>query len=341
MKNKEVLEKLKYDILHGTSHCVDYLLSDEIEKTLSVSGIQRRKFFSPLLRKVYITQTKYKLKKDKGSKKIKPATSKIFILNHRQADDIVLGANAVGESGYIVFGNKYLALETTNGLGLWAYGMILLDRDNPLNRKAAYDKMKYVIQNGGNVILFPEGYWNLDEDGYADERHGSDDHNSENWLIQDINIGALRLAKETGAPIVPVIMHYDETKRKYCYSKKGSCFYINSDEDIFEKKEEILEIMYTMYYKLIEKHSKYKRKDLEKKGITLREQWENLKKILISDCDIPNINYKLDLKDEKLIGKAKVVNPVITNKEGFNHLEGLSINKENAFLLNKKLSGRY
>lgn len=337
----EVLKKLKNDILNGTSHCVDFLLSEDVEKTISIKGIKIRKIFSPFLRMVYLTQTKYKLKKDNNCKKIKTNKGKIFVVNHRQADDIVLGANAIGESGYIVFGNKYLALDTTNGLGLWAYGMILLDRDNSLNRKSTYNKMKYVIENGGNIIIFPEGYWNLNDNGKADERHGADDHNSENWLIQDLNIGALRLAKETGSPIVPVILHYDEFKRKMCYSKKGDAFYVTNDDDVFEKKRHLLERMYLMYYELMEKYSTYDRKQLELNGKTLKEQWEFLKQELIADCDIEKTNYKLDLQDEKIIGKAKVANPIITNQEVFKHLDNIDINKENAFLLNKKLTGRY
>lgn len=57
-----------------------------------------------------------------------------------------------------MFGNKQLALETTNGIGLWAYGMILMERDNRDTRQAAFQKMKYVIEHGGNIIIYPEGY---------------------------------------------------------------------------------------------------------------------------------------------------------------------------------------
>lgn len=339
-KRIETLKKLKNDLLKGTSHTVDFVLSPEIEKSLSKKGIRIRKIFSPLLRAVYLTQTKYKLIKDNKTKKIKTQTGKIFVINHRQGDDIVLGANAVGESGYIVFGNKYLALDTTNGLGLWAYGMILLDRDNPENRKQTYNKMKYIIENGGNIIIYPEGYWNLDDNGLADERHGADDHNSENWLIQDINIGSLRLAQETGCPIIPTILHYDEINGKKCYSLKGNEFYVKKEENVFDKKDELLEIMWTMYYHLMEKYSTYSRKELEASGISLKVEWEKLKKELVSDCDIPQTGYKLDLSDEKKIGKAKVANPVTTNEEAFAHLDNLIPSKENAFLLSKRLKGR-
>lgn len=339
-KKIKILKKLKEDIKNGTSHSVDFLLSPEIEQSLSKNGIKIRKIFAPILRAVYLTQTKYKLIKDNSPKKIKTGKGKIFVVNHRQGDDIVLGANAIGESGYIVFGNKYLALDTSNGLGLWAYGMILLDRDNPENRKQTYNKMKYVIENGGNIIIYPEGYWNLADNGQSDERHLSDDHNSENWLIQDINIGSLRLAQETGCAIIPTILHYDEVESKKCYSQKGEPFYVRKNDDIFAKKDELLEKMWTMYYDLMSKYSTYSRVELEKCGVSLKDQWEQLKKELVADCDIPKISYELDLKDEKRIGKAKVSNPVVTNEEAFAHLDNLIPSKENAFLLSKRYKGR-
>ena len=195
-------------------------------------------------------------------------------------------------------------------------------------------------ENGGNIIIYPEGYWNLDDDGLSDERHNADDHNSENWLIQDINIGVVRLAQETGCPIVPTILHYDETIQDICYSKKGDSFYVSKDDDIFAKKDELVEKMTTIYFGLMEKYSSYKRSYLERNGVTLKEQWETLKQKLVSACDIDSIGYKLDLQNEKLIGKAKVVNTITTNKEAFEHLNDLDINENNAFLLSKRLSGR-
>lgn len=321
----EVLRLFKEDLKNGTSYSVSFLTQNEVEKTLSKKGIKIRKFFAPLLRQVYKTQTEYELKKDRGSIPTFKAR-KIYVINHRQADDIVLGANAVGKSGYIVFGNKDLALETTNGLGLWAYGMILMDRSDKNSRKAAYEKMKYVLNNNGSVIIYPEGYWNLDDDGIADERHATDQHNSENWLIQDINVGVVRLAKETGCPIVPTILHYDEVETKKCYAKKGKEIIVKSDDDIFQKKDEIVETMTTIYYDLMNSNSSYIRDDLEANGESLATQWEKLKKELVKACDIPRINYKLDLANEKLIGKAKVANPVLSEDEAF----------DNFFVKNKK-----
>lgn len=295
------------DLLNRTSHSVSFLLDNSVSKTISKKGIFFRKIFAGLLRAIYLTQTDYKLVLHKREKLTRTKKGKIFAINHRQADDIVLGANAVGESAYIVFGNKYLALETTNGIGLWAYGMILMERDNVISRKAAYEKMKYVIEHGGNIIIYPEGYWNLADDGLADECHLADGHNSEYWLIQDINIGIVRLAKEIGCEIVPIILHYDEVGVKRCYTHRGNGIRVEEQDDIFAKKDELVHIMTNMYWGLMEQYSQYCREDLERDGISLKQAWEELKEQLRKACDIDRIGYQLDLADEKRIGKAKVI----------------------------------
>lgn len=327
-----MLKTLLNDLKNGTSHCVDFLKKDSVEETISITGIKVRKIFAPLLRTVYRTQTEYKIVIDHREKLKRTRKGKIFVINHRQGDDIVIGANVVNQSAYFVFGNQYLSLDTSNGLGLWAYGMILLNRDVKTNRQATYQKMKYVIEHGGNIIIYPEGYWNLDDNGEADERHLADAHNSENWLIQDLNIGAFRLAQETGCEIVPVVLHYDEIGKKKCYGSRGKAFCVTSEDDILEKKDELLEAMVTEYWRLMEKYSVYKRSKLEERE-SLKIQWERLKKELLATCDIESTGYKLDLADEKRIGKAKVVYGVVTRKEAFEHLDMLDSCSENAFLL--------
>lgn len=334
-RKESVFANLISDIRNGSSHSVDFLLKEDVQNCLSVSGIRVRKLFAPLLRLVYRTQTPYKIKIDYREPLAYTNKGRIFAINHRQGDDIVTGANVVNESAYIVFGNKYLSLDTTNGLGLWAYGMILLDRDNKTNRHCTYDKMKFVLEHGGNIIIYPEGYWNLDDNGEADERHGADGHNSKNWLIQDFNIGIFRLAQETGCEIVPTVLHYDEHKKKICYGFRGKAFAVHPDDDVFEKKEQLLTIMRTMYYEMMEKYSSYKRVELETNGQSIYDQWEELKKKLVADCDIARTGYHLDLADEKRIGKAKVASPVTTQTEAFSHLQHLNLCKENAFLFRK------
>ena len=335
------LSSIVNDLKNDTAHSLNYLLSNEVQDTLSIYGIKIRKIFSPLMRFIYGFQSDYKFVLDSRDKLSKDKVGKIFVVNHRQGDDMVLSAKAVGKSGYFVFGNPTLAFESlANGFGLWSYGMILVKRDDKISRRASIEKMKYVLNNGGNIIIFPEGYWNITDNGQDDGRHKADDHNSENWFIQDFNIGVFRIAKELGCDIVPTILHYDEDNHMRCYAKRGKPFKVSKDDDVFYKKDEILEYMRTSYYELMEKYSYHIRKDLESNGLTLKQQWENLKETVISACDIDKANYKLDLEDEKRIGKAKVVNGVTTNEDAFRHLDKIHYTKENAYLLSKRLTGR-
>ena len=138
-----------------------------------------------------------------------------------------------------------------------------------------------------------------------------------NFLGVCVNTMYVRLAKETGVPIIPTILHYDEINGKKCYSKKGLPLYVGKEDDIFQKKDLLVEIMTTMYYELMEKHSFYTRDFLRENNICLEQEWEKLKKELVAACDIPRINYKLDLADEKRIGKAKVLKGVVPRSEGY------------------------
>lgn len=331
-----MIKKIIYDIKNKSSYSVDFILKEDISSCLSCAGIYIRKIFAPVLRLGYRTQTKYKIKIIHREKLIHSKKGRIFAINHRQGDDIVIGANVVNRSAYFVFGNKYLALDTTNGWGLWAYGIILLDRNNKNSRNGTYNKMKYILEHGGNIIIYPEGYWNLDDNGEADECHSADSHNSENWLIQDFNIGIFRLAQEIGCEIVPTVLHYDEHRKNVCYGVRGKAISVDINDDIFEKKEQILCIMRTMYYDLMEKYSSYSREELECDGRTIYQQWEELKEDLVRACDIQRTGYHLDLKHEKKIGKAKVVNSVSTASEVFQFMHRLQPCKENAFLLKNK-----
>ncbi len=328
------------DIKNNTSHSLDYLLSDNLDESLSKNGLKIRKVISPLLRKIYRGQSNYEYVLDGREEFSNNSTGNIFVVNHRQSDDMVFSALTAGCSGYFVFGNKILALESAaNGYGLWLYGMILLDRDNKKSRRSCYEKMKYIINHGGNIIIFPEGYWNLNDNGRADARHNSDDHNSENWLVQDLNLGAIRLAQETGCAIVPTILHYDEVTKKTCYGKRGAQIFVGKDDDLIAKKDEVLQSMTSIYWSLMENYSCYKRSELITRK-SLKEQWEDLKERLVRDCDIPKVGYKLDLDNEKLIGKAPVKKNITINEEAFDHLNDVNYNENNAYLLSRKLSGK-
>lgn len=105
---------------------------------------------------------------------------------------------------------------------------------------------------------------------------------------------------------MPTILHYDEVGKKRCYAYRGNAFRVGDFDDIFTKKDELVYIMTNMYWGLMETYSQYSRANLEKDGKSLKQIWEELKEQFRSSCDIERVGYRLDLADEKRIGKAKV-----------------------------------
>ena len=329
--------KLPSDIKNRTSRSIEHLLSHNVEDCLSLIGLKTRKLISPLLRKAYRNHVPYDIIKDNACHLADNGKGRIYAVTHRQKEDIIISMIAADDSAYVLFGGLDIALNTFNGLGLWAYGIILVNRDDKKSRNAAYNKMKYVLSHGGNIILFPEGYFNIADDGEMDETHGADSHNSDSWLVQDLNLGAFKLAQETGSEIVPIVLHYDETEGNKCYYHRGRPMKVERQDDILEKKDLLLSSMNTEYYRLIEKYSAYSRNELESSGVSLKKQ--NTKRVeqLLEVCEVPNIGYKMDMADEKRIGKARNKKHLITPKQAFAHLNHIAPTVKNAFLFKNRI----
>ena len=338
MKNfLKFVTKLPSDIKNKTSRSIEHLLSHRVEDCITMAGIAVRRFISPALRKSYRKHVSYEIIKDTAVPLEKAKKGRIYAVTHRQKEDIIISMIAVDDSAYVVFGGTDIALDTMNGLGLWAYGIILIDRKDAASRKAAYNKMKYAIEHGANVTIFPEGYFNIADDGEADTVHGADGHNSDSWLVQDLSLGAFKLAQETGCEIVPVVLHYDETKGNNCYYHRGQPFSVAEEDDVLEVKDRFLTAMNTEYYRLIEKYSTYKRKDLEADGVSLKKKNTAHIANLLKVCEIEHTGYKMDMAEEKLIGKAKNKKHIVTPKEAFAHLEKVALSEKNIFLYREKI----
>lgn len=333
---QEFCRKLPNDIKNKTSHSIEHLLSNNIQDCLSVAGIAVRKAISPALRKAYRKHIRYSLVADSAVPLPQSNKGRIFAATHRQKDDIIISMCVADCSAYTVFGGTEIALDTLNGLGLWAYGIILVNRNDKISRQSAYNKMKYVIEHGGNIIIYPEGYFNIADDGEMDDVHGADGHNSDSWLVQELNLGAFRLAQETGCEIVPMVLHYDETDGKVCYTHRGTPFTVAETDDIISKKDQLLAYMQTEYYKLIEKYSAYSRNQLEENGTSLKHQHQQWTSHQLKRVEISHTGYKMDMASEKQIGKAKTKKHVVTYKEAFAHIKDIVPSAKNAFIFRNK-----
>lgn len=211
--------KIIEDLKLQRSHSVKYMESNEVSETLSAHGIKLRKLIAPLLSSTIEKMSEYKLNFDNEMPKVNTELGKIFIFSHKQSEDVMLSPTIAGKKGgYFVWGNENTLFETTNGLFAFFQGAFYVNRTDKKSTRAGLEKMFYTVKNGGNVLLFPEGYLNINSKGTAltDELGNvvkySNDNNSDVCLIQDLNLGVFRVSDYTGCEIIPCVIHYDETK---------------------------------------------------------------------------------------------------------------------------------
>lgn len=72
---------------------------------------------------------------------------------------------------------------------IYALGAILVDRKSDQSRKQSYVKMKQVLAQGLDMVIYPEGT-----------------RNKTNEPLRPFHDGAFRLSVETGVPIIPTLI---------------------------------------------------------------------------------------------------------------------------------------
>lgn len=179
-----------------------YLLDDEVKNTISQKGIQRRKIINPIIKKFgkYFLNSPQVIEDSnklldfnyicKG-KKILPKEPVIWVANHAFKDDALATVLAAKRHGYMLFGSLPQFYNTPDGITSWMNGIVMINRKNKNSRKASLKKCIEVINQGGDLIIFPEGVLNK----------------SPNQLVLDLWPGVYEVAKSTGAKVIPII-HY-------------------------------------------------------------------------------------------------------------------------------------
>lgn len=133
--------------------------------------------------------------KDKGI--ILPEEPVIWVVNHGFKDDTLATILACLRHAYILFGNCAQFYNTMDGALAHLNGIFQCNRKSQASKKASVDKALKTIGYGADLVIFPEAIWNK----------------SPNKLTLEFWSGFYKIAKESGAKIVPMI-HYitDATK---------------------------------------------------------------------------------------------------------------------------------
>lgn len=258
-----------------------YLLTNEPKDLFSKQCIQNRKFVNKILKKIgplfLSCKQVFEDRKEIDNlyfeeEFVLPDAPIIWVSNHHFKDDALGTVLAAKRNAWFLFGSLPQFYNTFDGITAWLNGLVLVNRKNKKSKQRAFEACKQALLNGVDLIVYPEGVWNKTPEK----------------LILPLWSGFYKMAKETGAYIVPVV-HY---KRDFYKTDKNDVIHTIIDNPIkigeYDEAEAIELVrnkMATWYFLLMEKYGKSTRADELYEYKDGREYWENCIKQLVSTAD--------------------------------------------------------
>lgn len=237
----------------------------------------------------------------------KSSKPKIFACTHIGGNDIQRTFQIINAPAYLMLGDPGILYKKIIYQGLRMNGVIPLETTDREDRKIAYNRSVELLNNGGNLLIYPEGAWNV----------------SPNVFVMKLFTGTVRIAGETGAEIIPIATE-----------QYGDTFYFNIGRN-YTVPSNYLEIAQDLTDELREKLATLKweimltQPELKHDEIPTLEDFQNE---IVERC---NYGYGFSLQDA--LNESFHDKNIVTEEEVFAFLEKLDINLNNAFLMKDKL----
>ena len=286
-------------------HPLKYLLKNAPEKVMSKCGYRIRRFISPPVRNVLgpaTSKNTYHINRRSDLPTDRPL---IFACTHQVKDDIALALASAGRHTYVLFASLPDFFGTLDGPALWLNGVILIDRKDRRSRASAVPKMKYAIEMGADILMFPEGTLNK----------------TENLVVQKLFPGVYDLAVQTNALVVPMAILQEG---RDVYSKVCAPF----DIGLFDRREGLARLrdhMATAKYELMEQYSHVGRAEIGDAAA----YWKNRMDALVNSL-LPYYDFEIE-NTSQYIDKNET-----TPAQAFAHLAALRPCAATAFLFSKR-----
>lgn len=171
----------------------------------------------------------------------------IFAVSHIAKLDFEIVSEIIMEQYFILAADFMVVKGKFPGLFFWMNGVVYVDVRDKTDRRNSRDLMAKILNANGNIMIFPEGAWNL----------------SPNEIIYDIQLGVVDMAMETGAVIIPISLEQYEEKKKFVINM-GTAIELNrmngNTKDVkIQKTSELRDIMATLKYEIWEREGITKR----------------------------------------------------------------------------------
>lgn len=306
-KKKNLLEKRKMAIEELVKYYAEYRIYC-YNKGDKLKGIEMRKRLHPiidLILKIDQVLSKEEIVVISNKSIVKPNESKIFACTHIGGNDIQRTFQVINEPAYLMLGDPGILYKMPIYYGLKLNGVIPLETKNRQDRKIAYNRAIELLNNGGNLLIYPEGAWNV----------------TPNEMVMKIFTGTVRMAKETGVDIIPIaVEQYDNV----FYFNVGKNYNIdkNTNLSLTELNEDLRDKLATLKWEIMETQPK-----LDRAKVT-DDYLDIFQSEIVNRC---NYGYGFSLEDA--ISESFHDKNITKPEEAFAHLQEIEYDINNAFLL--------
>ncbi|MBE5886898.1 MAG: hypothetical protein E7284_10910 [Lachnospiraceae bacterium] len=277
---------------------------DRYERGINKINIYGRKLIHPILLTIVkierlILKEKLIIIKNEHTKVKGPI---IYAATHIGGHDVERCFEAIKKHAFLFLGDPKEIYRNASGILLYLNGVICLETRNKYDRKIAKETAIEILKRGGNLLIYPEGVWNI----------------SENILVNRIFKGTASMAIKTDVTIVPLAIEQYENK-----------FLVNIGKNIDSKDYSEKEIDKLTDY-LQDKLAELKLEILEYNGIVSRDSLD----VELKEKWVENIFAKADFSyTVQDIYDTQYPDEYDKADEVFSFMEKLEPKKENAFLL--------
>ena len=286
-----------------------HVLCDEPDEAGLKKAICWRRHLNPLLKKLVPVSMKVKqVFENRNELRGLPGEDNdislpdepvIWMSNHHFKDDVAASVVTVKRQSYILLGSLPQIYNTLDGIFSWMNGTLLVNRKTKASRSSLTARAAATMKAGADLLIFPEGVWNK-----TPER-----------LLIDLWPGIYRIAKATGAKIVPVVHYIDDA----AYTKKGNLIHTVIDDPVditgmgeAEALDFLRDIMATWHYLMMERYGRTTRAELLSGFESTEDAWRDAltKRVMTADRYDREIELCADYRPNEKDSPRQVWEPV-------------------------------
>lgn len=224
----------------------------------------------------------------------------LYIVSHSTCHDAPIACELIEDHFYILVGKQ--KLEIMDYIFFFLNGAFWVDRNNEQSESKVFKQMVRKLKNGINVVSLSEQTWCTEPSS----------------PINPLRRGWVKVAKQANVPVIPLALEYYEYTDNICYAKFGDPVYIQPEDDIIEKNEEMEDTFASLKYEIWEEFPMRKRK------LVNENEWKEI--IKRRNAEYPKLNPQFE--NQFVIGYQNKPDYVFQSKEFQEGFFTLSLNMQ-------------